>query len=130
MVLFGSINGFSKYMFTSISHEKDQVSSLLLIWSLEAQAPSLFLLHYSEHGASVFKVNHGCHHIQAAWIMSSAVILLKKLSRKSKSVTSSNFSLLKTQAHSHTWVVREVQECHLLFGHVSVPDKARSLFKN
>lgn len=50
-------------MFTSISHEKNQVSSLFLIWSLEAQAPSLFLLHYSEHGPSVFKVNHGCHHI-------------------------------------------------------------------
>lgn len=36
MVLFGCIYGFSWYMFTFISHEKDQVSSPRLIWSLEA----------------------------------------------------------------------------------------------
>ena len=35
----------------------------MLIWSLETQAPSLFLLPRSQHEVSIFKGTHNCHHI-------------------------------------------------------------------
>lgn len=40
--------------------KKRRGEQFMLIWSLETQAPSLIMLHHSEHEASMFKVTHGC----------------------------------------------------------------------
>lgn len=115
----------------------------MLIWSLETQAPSLFMLHHSEHEASMFRVTHGCltsitqeasrskEWEQLKTCESPAVNFLKKPSGKSIPITLSNFSLLRTYAHSQSHlVIKEAGKCHLLFRHVSAHLKLDLYFKS
>lgn len=94
-------NGLSEYAFTFLSHEKDQRQQSVAGTLIRIPGSSLFLLHHSQHEASIFKVTHGCHYIhdpgnlkeQRERALDVCATLLKELFRNSSPITSANFPL-------------------------------------